>query len=1205
MWINKTRFYFRNLTFLAVLLLAGLQSESMAGTPKKILLVTVTMNWRHASIPAVREMIRELGASSGEFTVDYIDQPPAYNQPGQPSAQQVQLATPIIQAELKTLTSAWLTSNHYDAVVFASTSGELPVPDLNDFLSWIKNGHAFIGIHEAIDNFGSNLAYSDMIGSGFVGHGNYRPTINVFVADSLNPSTSQLYLDTNTGVQPNVGTVPSGFIYQENGGSALPPVWQIAQDEFYHTQNFDSTQNHVLLWSNYDSNYPHLYGQYPLAWCKYYGTGKVFYTAIGHLRDMSSTGSSFPLQEADDGPNRINPLATTYQYRAHVLGGIEWALGIKSAAIAGVPTSLTASAGSASVGLTWSAAVADNSYNIKRSTTQGSGYSSIGTSATTSYTDNTAANGTTYYYVVTANDGGGLENTVSSNEANAKPLNTSVAIPLQLKALVNQGQIRLTWTATPGATSYTVKRSTTSGRSYGILTSSNSTTAYTDSNVTIGKTYYYVVTANIGGSSSPYSAEASATPPPAAPGTPSTNPGNLSVSLTWAASSGATSYNIYRSTTSGTGYIMITAPNRLITTSYTDNAVANGIKNYYVVTAVAGAGESAYSTEGSTTPEPGVPGLLNAYPGNGCIGLNWAAATGATSYNIKRSTTSGSSYAQYGSSTSTSFTDNSASNGTNYYYVVTAVGGGGESSTSTQASAKPLTTLVAIPTALKANAGDTSVALTWTAAAGATSYNVKRSTVSGSGYSTISTANSVTTTNFTDKTGVNGTTYYYVVTSVSVSGESPNSSEVTATPQSPVPNPPTNLVATAITSTDSSTQGDVYVTLTWGTSSGATSYNIYRTTTNGSGYDLVGTAASNNFTDYTVENGMTYYYVVTAVNSGGQSTNSNQPSTATPAILATAPSSLTATPGNASVALTWPASTGATSYNVKRSTTSGTGYTTISTANFVTTTSYTDNTAQPGSAYYYVVSAVNGTTESTTNSPEKKAVPNSATIAVPSSPINPKASGLISTSSTTLGDAYVALSWTASSEATLYNILRSTTSGSGYSLIGQSTASTFTDSGVVNGRTYYYVIAAVNGAGTSANSTQSNASVVPATPGSVTATLANSSVSLVWPASTGATSYNVYRSTTSGTGYTTISTANTVITPSYNDNTATIGSTYYYVVTAVNGGGESSYSPEANITPVGANNTDSPTMPQWGLIVMALLLFWSVVRQNKQFGVRI
>ena len=135
---------------------------------------------------------------------------------------------------------------------------------------------------------------------------------------------------------------------------------------------------------------------------------------------------------------------------------------------------------------------------------------------------------------------------------------------------------------------------------------------------------------------------------------------------------------------------------------------------------------------------------------------------------------------------------------------------------------------------------------------------------------------------------------------------------------------------------------------------------------------------------------------------------------------------------------------------------------------------------------------------------------------LPSAPLNVTATG---------GSGQVALGWSASSDATGYNVKRSTTSGGPYSTIASPPTPGYTNTGLTNGTTYFYVITAVNGAGESGNSSEVSATPVlvpPAAPTNVTATAGNGQVTLGWTASSGATSYNVKQSTTSGGPYTTI-----------------------------------------------------------------------------------
>src|SRR5207253_10078438 len=115
-----------------------------------------------------------------------------------------------------------------------------------------------------------------------------------------------------------------------------------------------------------------------------------------------------------------------------------------------------------------------------------------------------------------------------------------------------------------------------------------------------------------------------------------------------------------------------------------------------------------------------------------------------------------------------SYDDTSAVDGTQYFYVVSAVGAGGEGANSSEVNATP----VAVPNGVSAIPGDTHVVVNWNAVTGATSYIVKRSTTSGSGYVSVGTP----ATNTFDDTGLtNFTPYYYVVIAVNASGQSTQS----------------------------------------------------------------------------------------------------------------------------------------------------------------------------------------------------------------------------------------------------------------------------------------------------------------------------------------------------------------------------------------------------------------------------------------------
>jgi fibronectin type 3 domain-containing protein len=664
---------------------------------------------------------------------------------------------------------------------------------------------------------------------------------------------------------------------------------------------------------------------------------------------------------------------------------------------------------------------------------------------------------------------------------------------------------------------------------------------------------FIMLLAGCGGSGSPSSTPVGV---PGAPSAVTVTAGDNATTISWNAVAGATSYNVYRSTTEGGRAAKIGAST---TTSYVDSTAANGTTYYYRVTADNAAGEGSASTQSpGVTPAvpvavPVAPTGLSATPGDAQVTLQWTAVAGASSYNVYRSTSSGSQGSKIGSSSTAQYSDTAASNGITYYYAVTADNAVGEGPASAQSSGVTPSvpaTAPSAPTGINAVAGNNQVAVSWTAVAGATSYNVYRSTSAAAQGSKVGSS---ATTAYNDATAANGTTYYYVVTASNAVGEGPASAPSSgATPAVPV-NAPTAPTAVNVVA------GNALVTVSWAASPTATSYKIYRSTSQGSQGSLLGSSSTTSYSDTAVVNGTTYYYVVTAANSAGESPASMQSASATPQVPLTAPSAPTgvnAAAGNAQVAVSWTAAARATSYNVYRSTSQGAQGTKIGAS---ATLSYTDMTSVNGTTYYYTITAVNAAGESPASMQSSGAMP-AVPLTVPAAPTAVNVAA---------GNALVTVTWTASPTATSYKIYRSTTQATQGSLIGTSSTTSYSDTTAVNGTTYYYVVTAVNAAGEGSPSTQSAGATpvapptVPAAPAGVSATDGVGQVTVSWAAVSGATSYKVYRSTTQGVRGTLIgSTSSTSLA----DSTVVENTTYYFVVTASNVAGEGAASAAVSVT---------------------------------------
>lgn len=264
-------------------------------------------------------------------------------------------------------------------------------------------------------------------------------------------------------------------------------------------------------------------------------------------------------------------------------------------------------------------------------------------------------------------------------------------------------------------------------------------------------------------------------------------PANGLVRLAWSPS-GSGSYQIKRGTTNGGPYATQLA--NITGTNFTDPAFVLGTAYYYVVNAVSGGSASADSAQVTVLPVAAPTGVI-ASPSNAVVSVTWNSVAGATSYNVKRSNTSGGVFSVIQSNVvGTSFSDSTVTNGTNYFYVVSANSPGFESADSVQASAMPLVTLP-IPTGLVGFPVNGGANLTWNSVANATAYNVKRSTTNGGPYAVV--ASGLLAPTFTDTGLTNGTNYFYVVSASFGLSESGNSAQVAVTPAIP----PTTFTNTA------------------------------------------------------------------------------------------------------------------------------------------------------------------------------------------------------------------------------------------------------------------------------------------------------------------------------------------------------------------------------------------------------------------------
>lgn len=391
-------------------------------------------------------------------------------------------------------------------------------------------------------------------------------------------------------------------------------------------------------------------------------------------------------------------------------------------------------------------------------------------------------------------------------------------------------------------------------------------------------------------------------------------------------------------------------------------------------------------------PRPGAPTGVTATGGDGQVTVSWDPVANATAYDLFYSTRSSvaededseDAHAAHLKNVTSPFVVTGLSANTTYFFMVRAISGNRRGPPSAAVSAttsatKPAPTVPAAPTGVTATGGTKQVSVSWSAVTGATTYNLYWSKTTG-----VTVANGTKISGVTSPavhTGLaDATTYFYIVTAQNSAGESAPSVQVAATTLAANSPPPTIPAApTGVTALG----GDNQVTLTWSAVTGATSYNVYRSTSAGvtttNGTRLAGVTSP--FVDTGRAASTAYFYIVTAVNSAGESGPSvevNATTNAPAAVIPPAPTGVAAVGGAKQVTVTWNAVSTATSYKLYWSTTSGvtpaTGTLVAGATSPQNVTGLADNTA-----YFFIVTAVNSAGESSAST-QASATTNAAAI---------------------------------------------------------------------------------------------------------------------------------------------------------------------------------------------------------------------------------
>ena len=229
----------------------------------RVLLLTGAKGWAHSSIPIAAASVHRLGFQTGLWEVA-----------GEAGTEQ----------EVRKWTSPDKLKE-IDLVFFANTSGDIGITDEGAaaFFGWLREGGAFAGVHSAASTLQDNRDYIELVGASVVDQGSMRASLSDYGPER------QVTVHVQDPTHPAC--------------TGLPPSFRVF-DEILEFSGSLRENAHVLLSMSQHPWDGHT-GDFPVAWTKRFGQGRMFYTSLGHLEEMYSNG----------------------YFLSHLTGGMRWALG--------------------------------------------------------------------------------------------------------------------------------------------------------------------------------------------------------------------------------------------------------------------------------------------------------------------------------------------------------------------------------------------------------------------------------------------------------------------------------------------------------------------------------------------------------------------------------------------------------------------------------------------------------------------------------------------------------------------------------------------------------------------------------------------------------------------------------------------------------------------------------------------------------------